>query len=43
VGVILRNMQVTDSWIKEAIVCAMAESTFSTYVLDERYRTVKAA
>ena len=33
----------TDSWIKEAIVCAMAESTFSTYVLDERYRTVKAA
>ena len=33
----------TDSRIKEAIVCALAESSFSNYVLDERYRTVKAA
>lgn len=32
----------TDFPIKEAIVCAIAESSFSSYVLDERYRTPKA-
>lgn len=39
----LSMLWITDSKIKEAIVCALAESTFSNYVLDERYRTVKAA
>jgi len=29
----------TDCHIKEAIVCAIAESAFSNYVLDEKYRT----
>ena len=28
-----------DCKIKEAIVCALAESTFANYVLDVRYRT----
>lgn len=31
----------TDCQIKEAIVCAIAESTFANYVLDQRYRTPK--
>lgn len=33
----------TDCKIKEAIVCALAESTFANYVLDERYRSPKMA
>ena len=32
----LRMLWLTDCKIKEAIVCALAESTYSNYVLDER-------
>jgi len=38
----LSFLWMTDCKIKEAIVCAMAESTFANYVLDERYRTPRA-
>ena len=37
----LSLLWLTDCKIKEAIVCAVAESTFSNYVLTERYRTPK--
>lgn len=33
----------TDCKIKEAIVCALAETTFASYVLHERFRMPKAA
>jgi hypothetical protein len=39
----LAMLWMTDCHIKEAIVCAIAESTFANYVLEERYRTPKAA
>jgi len=39
----LSILWMTDCHIKEAIVCAMAESTFANYVLDERYRTPRLA
>jgi hypothetical protein len=39
----LSMLWITDSKIKEAIGCALAENTFSTYVLEEWYRTVKAS
>jgi hypothetical protein len=37
----LATLWKTDCKIKEAIVCALAESTFANYVLDERYRSPK--
>ena len=37
----LATLWKTDCKIKEAIVCALAESTFANYVLDESYRSPK--
>ena len=38
----LSTLWKTDCKIKEAIVCALVESTFTNYVLDERYRTPRS-
>lgn len=40
---VLSQLWRTDCKIKEAIVCALAEWSFANYVLDERYRTPRAA